>query len=262
VNVIFEEILSRIKNATGVKTQKELAEILGIREASISEAKKRGGIPHEWVVKLALQKNISPEWLLRGRGPTYTISSPKQGDIFAQMSFLIQYISRIAELIEIRGPFEKINKPISYIIIWKDEDPQFFHTDLNLDKSQDQAVVDFIRNSCWAAGVLVKYIDVDQKYFPYSWDEKDQIDLIDGLQGAEEDGGIPVIRELEQYTISTGSAVRLVEPLTPNFEFSISQMLTMARKILESKTIYTSALVSSIQALHKAVVDNELNHER
>lgn len=257
-----EEIIKRAMNALNVDTQAELGAILGVTQGAIADAKRKDRVPHEWVVKLAVQKRISPNWLLNGFGPKdIVLGHTNKDDTFGQMSFLIQSISRISELVEIRGSSELQNKPISYIILWKKEHPQFFHTDLNTDRPQDQAVVDFIRNSCLAVGVLVKYIVADKKYFPYAFEEESQIELIDGLQAAE-DNSVDVLPELEEYTKTTGNIVRVVEALTPDFDFSMSQMLTMASKILESKTIYTSALVSSIKALHKAVSDDELGHDR
>lgn len=255
-------VIKRAMEALKVDTQAELGAILGVTQGAIADAKRKDRVPHEWVVKLAREKKISPDWLLAGRGPMNIVFLDYQrGDTFGQMSFLLQSISRVAELIEIRGSSDPRNKPIGYIVLWKNEDPQFIHTDLNADRPHDETVVDFIRKSYLAAGILVKYIDADKKYFPFAFEEENQIELIDGLESAE-GNSVDVLTELEEYIKTTGNVVRVVEDLTTDFDFSMSQMLTMASKILESKTIYTSALVSSIKALHKAVIDDELGHDR
>ena len=46
----FDEALERIKRATGARTQVDLAAILGIRQSSISDAKRRQSIPADWLL--------------------------------------------------------------------------------------------------------------------------------------------------------------------------------------------------------------------
>ena len=48
----FEAVYARMLFAAGVRTQTELANILDMKQASISEAKKRGSIPAEWCMRL------------------------------------------------------------------------------------------------------------------------------------------------------------------------------------------------------------------
>lgn len=61
--------LNRIFDVAGCCTQTDLANLLGIRQSSISDAKKRNAIPAEWLVKLLRLKGINPEWILTGLGP-------------------------------------------------------------------------------------------------------------------------------------------------------------------------------------------------
>ena len=61
--------LNRVFAAAECRTQVELADFLGIRQSSISDAKKRQAIPAEWLVKLLRLKGISPEWIMTGLGP-------------------------------------------------------------------------------------------------------------------------------------------------------------------------------------------------
>lgn len=68
---IFDDVLKRIKAVTHTSTQVELAEILEIRQSSISEAKKRKSIPPDWYIKLFEKLGINPDWLKKGVGPTY-----------------------------------------------------------------------------------------------------------------------------------------------------------------------------------------------
>ena len=60
--------LARVYEAVPCRTQVELAEFLGIRQSSISDAKRRGAVPAEWLLKLLLMKGINPVWVLTGQG--------------------------------------------------------------------------------------------------------------------------------------------------------------------------------------------------
>lgn len=71
-NVVnFDEIFERIKLATETRTQVELAEVLEIRQSSISDAKRRNSIPADWFMKLFERFGLNPDWLKKGSGPMY-----------------------------------------------------------------------------------------------------------------------------------------------------------------------------------------------
>lgn len=61
----------RVFEATGCHTQMELAELLGIRQSSISDAKRRNSVPADWLVKLLKLKGINPDWIETGLGPSH-----------------------------------------------------------------------------------------------------------------------------------------------------------------------------------------------
>jgi len=67
----FNEVHQRIQLATNTKTQNELAEILDIRQSSISDAKRRNRIPSSWYMLLFEKLGISQDWLRYGLGPIY-----------------------------------------------------------------------------------------------------------------------------------------------------------------------------------------------
>ncbi|MCD7982756.1 MAG: helix-turn-helix domain containing protein [Desulfovibrio sp.] len=64
----FTEAMNRIQFITGCGTQQELASLLGIRQSSISDAKKRGSIPADWLLTLWRKKGVNPDWILWGQG--------------------------------------------------------------------------------------------------------------------------------------------------------------------------------------------------
>ncbi|GFK94981.1 hypothetical protein NNJEOMEG_02829 [Fundidesulfovibrio magnetotacticus] len=65
----FDEALERIKRATGARTQVDLAAILGIRQSSISDAKRRQSIPADWLLKLYRSHGLNPDWVSSGDQP-------------------------------------------------------------------------------------------------------------------------------------------------------------------------------------------------
>lgn len=69
--VNFDEVFERIKLVTNTRTQVELAEVLGIRQSSISDAKRRNSVPADWYMKLFEQFGLNPDWLKKGNGPMY-----------------------------------------------------------------------------------------------------------------------------------------------------------------------------------------------
>lgn len=75
---MFDDILERMMKATGARTQLDLAEILGIRPGTISDAKRRGSIPSDWLVKLCRTHNLNPVYLIDGMGPSHVSPSSPQ----------------------------------------------------------------------------------------------------------------------------------------------------------------------------------------
>lgn len=67
----FDEIFDRIKLVTNTRTQVELAEVLDIRQSSISDAKRRNSVPSDWYMKLFERFGLNPDWLKKGSGPRY-----------------------------------------------------------------------------------------------------------------------------------------------------------------------------------------------
>ena len=67
----FDIIFERIKYATNTRTQVELAEVLGIRQSSISDAKRRNSVPADWYMKLFERYGLNPDWLKKSEGPMY-----------------------------------------------------------------------------------------------------------------------------------------------------------------------------------------------
>ena len=67
----FTEVYQRIQFATNTRTQTELANILEIRQSSISDAKRRNKIPSNWYMLLFEKFGLNQDWLRYATGPMY-----------------------------------------------------------------------------------------------------------------------------------------------------------------------------------------------
>jgi len=76
---LFDEQMKRIHDATDTRTQMELANFLGIRQSSVSDAKKRQSIPAEWLITILRVKGVHPEWVLAGTGPCHPPAAVPSG---------------------------------------------------------------------------------------------------------------------------------------------------------------------------------------
>lgn len=74
----FTTAFARVFECAECRTQTQLAHFLGIRQSSISDAKRRERIPSDWLFKLLRRNRSNPEWVLTGQGARYLM--PANGD--------------------------------------------------------------------------------------------------------------------------------------------------------------------------------------
>lgn len=72
----MEKAFDRLYQITKTRTQNELAEVIGVRQSSISDAKKRGSIPADWLLTLFRTHKANPDWILTGMGSQYLMLTP------------------------------------------------------------------------------------------------------------------------------------------------------------------------------------------
>ncbi len=66
-----EAQFARVLEVAGCRTQTELAVVLDIQQSSISDAKKRGSIPPDWLLRLLRLRGVNPDWIMLGSGPKF-----------------------------------------------------------------------------------------------------------------------------------------------------------------------------------------------
>ncbi len=65
---VFKEALSRIKEVTGKKTQKDVCEEIGIAPRNYRAREEKGEFDANWAYRVGVKYKISIDWLLTGQG--------------------------------------------------------------------------------------------------------------------------------------------------------------------------------------------------
>ena len=80
---VFEERLGRIKSVLKARTQVELAEAIGVRQSSISDAKRRCSIPSDWLLTIWAKTGYSPAWIMEGDvcGHRFAVAAMEAGEL-------------------------------------------------------------------------------------------------------------------------------------------------------------------------------------
>ena len=66
----FDDFFQRVSEVTDVKSQKQLADLLGVGAAAITLSKSRG-VPKSWSFKIASIFGLNSSWIITGQGPVY-----------------------------------------------------------------------------------------------------------------------------------------------------------------------------------------------
>ena len=75
-----ETRLARVFEAAGCRTQLELAAILDVTQSAVSDAKRRGVIPADWLIKLLQLRGVNPIWVKNGIEPKFLAPSDNPAD--------------------------------------------------------------------------------------------------------------------------------------------------------------------------------------
>ncbi|MGE4552848.1 MAG: helix-turn-helix domain-containing protein [Desulfovibrionaceae bacterium] len=67
----YEAAMARIHSVLGTRTQVQVAEALGVRQSSISDARRRNSIPDSWLLTILRRHWVNPEWIRTGQGARY-----------------------------------------------------------------------------------------------------------------------------------------------------------------------------------------------
>lgn len=71
----FSAAYERILEVTSAKTQTQVAGVLGIRQSSIADGKRRGSLPAEWLLTLLKRYSVNPTWIETGEGSKFLVGA-------------------------------------------------------------------------------------------------------------------------------------------------------------------------------------------
>lgn len=80
----FDSFMKRLREATTITSQANLAKTLSISRAAITQAKKNDSIPIKWITELSRLHNVNLDWLGKGTGPKI-LSQNNYHEIFQQV---------------------------------------------------------------------------------------------------------------------------------------------------------------------------------
>jgi SOS-response transcriptional repressor LexA len=67
----IDALMKRILDATGIRSQSELAKELGIDRSGITHARNKNKLPDKWIVKLYRKFGFNPQWIETGIGNVF-----------------------------------------------------------------------------------------------------------------------------------------------------------------------------------------------
>ncbi len=67
-----DQLIFRIMEKTGISSQAELADALGINRSGITHARHKNQVPDKWVLKLYRKFGFSPRWIETGVGSMFS----------------------------------------------------------------------------------------------------------------------------------------------------------------------------------------------
>ncbi|EPR43639.1 phage C1 repressor [Desulfovibrio sp. X2] len=66
--LFIEDILKRMMHVADCRNQAELASVLGVKRAAVTDAKRRGAVPADWYLRLCRLYGANPVWVETGLG--------------------------------------------------------------------------------------------------------------------------------------------------------------------------------------------------
>jgi hypothetical protein len=157
-NEVFDDRITRIKSALGVKNDSELAKLLNISQQAIAGVKKRRQIPSSWLEKLA-QRGISIDYVFFGKElDNSTDSKYPKGSIIDLLIEKIGERENEIQLVEFKSKKEDIqhaessavNQLLEYASLLRGKMPN----------SQNYSILEMILRKQMIGKVMAEVIDL------------------------------------------------------------------------------------------------------
>ena len=90
----FQAVINRLKEALGVKTNREVAIALGITPSNLGERKTRNALPREQIDELCDRMGESPTWVYTGAGRRQAVGRPAPEPVIGAVGQLVVQMPR------------------------------------------------------------------------------------------------------------------------------------------------------------------------
>lgn len=114
---IFNDVISRCKEALKIKNDIDLAARLGMKPTTFNSRKKAGSLPFEEIIVLANTENLDFNWLLTGEGYMYRNANQVQ-DLKASYGVKAEAKSSLLDDVKILERFANLEKRIYELEHW------------------------------------------------------------------------------------------------------------------------------------------------
>ncbi len=99
----FDAFFRRLSEASDIRSQQDLAKALGVNRSAVTQAKRRGLAPEKWVLRLAHDLGLSPDWLAEGRGFARAGATRHAAEDFFQVPKVAARLSAGGGSVEVEG---------------------------------------------------------------------------------------------------------------------------------------------------------------
>lgn len=89
----IDGLIQRILEVTGISSQTELADALGINRSGITHARKKNQVPDKWIVKLYRKFGLNPVWIESGVGRVFLNQESSQDMEFRKIPKVMARLS-------------------------------------------------------------------------------------------------------------------------------------------------------------------------
>lgn len=142
----FEDIINRLKEAIGEKTDTALAERLGLTRQNIYAARQKDEVPPGWIFKISEETGYSLDWIKYGEEPKKLKRYAEKEDQKKHLTIKAENAaysrnggyepSEIGVSIEIKKVIDILESKTSYSIALRATINAFYHA-LKLEKNQE-----------------------------------------------------------------------------------------------------------------------------
>lgn len=145
----FKDILERIKKKLKLKSDREVAEIMGVQQQNITNWKTRNTVPYQEIISLCLVRNINLIYILTGKENKETNNSNE--NLSKNESELIKKIKKL--------------NPIQQKIIINKIDGEIMKNDEKEIESLKETILKYYENICSTHKVVMEEFERDEELY-------------------------------------------------------------------------------------------------